>query len=144
MFFLLSSVFFLFVSTAHADDMRTWATGKWTYDVEASMERCERLLLNDCKNWDSVTESEKSKLKEQYREGFAKMKGTVFALAATAMSMNTQNSEIKIIDGDHWSHLVVEVADSKEVMVLLRESPNVLCFSERGSKSDSMCFRTLK
>ena len=139
-----SSVFFMFGSTAHADNMLTWATGKWIYDVESSMNRCERLLLHDCKNWNSVTESERLQLKEQYREGFLKMNGTVFSLSSTVMSMREQNSEIKIIDSDNWSHLVVEVTDSKEIIVLLRERENVFCFSERGSKSDSMCFRSMK
>jgi hypothetical protein len=144
MYFFFLSVLFSIVSKANAsENMQMWATGKWSYDVEASMNRCMRLSLSDCQ-WENLDEAQLAQKKEAYREGFSKMNGVILNFSATVMMMGDRSSNIKVVDGENWSHLSIETTETKEGMVLLRETNNILCFSERGNKSDAMCFRSLK
>ena len=137
-------IFCLFTNPVHADESPPETLnlqGKWLLDIKASLDRCFRLEMSDCKGKDRAV------VEKKMQAGLTKI-GTI--------SFEFDNQKVTGTFGDrvdqstyteaHKGFTYTVIAIKKEegppdTLIFLQEEPNVICMGENFSGSDTFCFR---
>ena len=115
--------------------------GTWVLDVKASMNRCFRLEMHDCKGKDRAV------VEQKMQAGIDK-KGT-FSFVFEGQSIKVifgEQSDQKTYTFAHkgYSYVVINIENedrSPETLVFIKEAPDVICMGEIFPKSDTLCLR---
>jgi hypothetical protein len=140
---LLMTVSIIFIQPAGANDSKNELIGTWNFDIESSLIRCERLQSHDCATWKNLSESERNEEIEKYRKGFKHASEMVLTFSETEFTTNNNTFPYEI-QKSIWSHVVIKINkknSTEEWLVLIKETPEVLCFGEKKQVQDVMCFR---
>ena len=142
---IFTPLFFYFLANpAYAEDTPQETIdlqGTWVLDVKASLNRCFRLEMHDCKGKDRA-------VVEQKMQADIDKKGT--------FSVAFQGQSIKVTFGDQsdqktysfvhqgYSYAVINIEQedrSPETLVFIKDAPGVICMGENFPKSDTLCLR---
>ena len=137
-----SLLFFLFTAQAEESQQQTLALeGKWLLDVKASLDRCFRLEMSDCKGKD------RDVIEKKMQSGLSK-RGTISfefnnqKVTATFGSRVNQSTYTEAHKGFTYTVIDIKNEDgTPNTLVFLQEAPNVICMGEIFQGSDTFCFR---
>ena len=138
--------FFLYflASPAYAEDTPPETIdlqGTWVLDVKASLDRCFRLEMHDCKGKDRAV------VEQKMQAGIDKRGTFSFAFQGQSIKVTFgDQSEQKTYTFAHkgYSYAVINIEkedSSPETLVFVKDAPDVICMGEIFPKSDTLCLR---
>lgn len=139
-------LFLYFIATsAYAEDAPEDSIdlqGKWVFDIKASLDRCFRLNMHDCKGKDR-------EVVEKNMQAYIDKKG-IFSIVF-------QGTSVTIVFGDQihkktyttvhkgFNYAMIGIVDeedgSPENILFVKDAPNVICMGEDFPESDTICIR---
>lgn len=129
--------------------------GTWAFDLDATMDRCERIQAHDCEGWLDLSPEARTTARARYAQAFSRIDGTSLAdgqivftpdhvrLVAWLGKTATVPYVCPSADGDVLT-LDLENANKdsgREVMKVVFTGKDAFCFLEQSKRSDVFCFK---